>query len=65
MSDTIIKSLDKEDMMFYTININLQLLEIFESIDLNENIRNFAKTALIDNWELSKKIQLLNSIMID
>lgn len=65
MSKIFLDSMDNKQLALYTFTTNARLLDIIESDLYSQSIRNLCKTSLMDRWELSKKITILNSITSD
>ena len=55
-------NLSKEYRMLYENNVNQMLTTIIEDNSFNESIINLCKHALNDNWDLSKKVNILNIV---
>ena len=55
-------SLNEEYRKMYEESINQMLKSIIEDNRFEDTIRNLCKQALINNWELEKKINILNIV---
>ena len=55
-------NLSREYRMLYESNVNQMLMTIAEDERFNERIRNLCAHALNNNWDLSKKVNILNIV---
>ena len=55
-------NLSEEYRELYEKNINQMLETIIEDVRFNTSIRNLCSQALINNWSISKKINILNIV---
>lgn len=55
-------NLSEEYRELYEKNINQMLETIIEDVRFSISIRNLCSQALINNWDISKKINILNIV---
>lgn len=55
-------NLSEEYRMLYESNINQMLETVANDNRFNNSIRNLCNQALINNWDISKKVNILNIV---
>ena len=55
-------NLSEEYRMLYEENINQMLATVANDKRFNDSIRNLCNNALINNWDLSKKVNIINIV---
>lgn len=55
-------NLEKEYRIIYEENINKMLITIIQDERFEDTIRNLCKQSLDKNWDLSKKINIINIV---
>ena len=55
-------NLSEEYRELYEKNINQMLETIIEDVRFNTSIRNLCSQALTNNWDISKKINIINIV---
>ncbi len=55
-------NLSEEYRMLYEENINQMLATVANDKRFNDSIRNLCNHALINNWDLSKKVNIINIV---